>query len=258
MTRHQRMRLGAVVIAVILPTLVTWVYFYLLADSPLQRVAYSVGKVVQFLFPVLWVLFGLRESLTRSGLGGVDASPTSEDQRVTTWSTKFSLGFGVCMGLAVGAVMYAIYRVIPADVLAELSGEVVDRIQTLGLSSVLLFSILAIFYALGHSFLEEYYFRWFVFGQCRRLCGFVPAMLVSGLAFMAHHVIVLAVYFGWTPFTAFLSLSIGVGGMLWAWQYERSRSLWGPWVSHMLVDAAIFAIGFEILNRAAAFSSNVP
>lgn len=258
MKRHQSMRAVAVVFAVVLPTIVTWVYFYMLADNPLQRVAYSVGKSAQFLFPVLWISFGLRETLNRSGLSAVAVSSSADAHDISTWSQKFSLAFGVCMGLAVSGAMYAIYRWIPADMLAGLSEELTERIRTLGLSSVLLFCFLAIFYALGHSFLEEYYFRWFVFGQCRRLCGFVPAMLISGFAFMAHHVIVLAVYFGRTPLTAFLSLSIWIGGMLWAWQYERSRSLVGPWVSHMLVDAGIFAIGFEILNRSAAFSSSVP
>ena len=96
--------------------------------------------------------------------------------------------------------------------------------------------------------MEEYYFRWFVFGQLRNLTGFLPAMIVSGLAFMAHHVIVLRHYFnGLSPWTVLLSCAIAVGGLIWAFQYERSKSLTGPWLSHAIVDAGIFAIGYHLL-----------
>ena len=109
------------------------------------------------------------------------------------------------------------------------------------------YAILGGFYAVVHSFLEEYYFRWFVFGRLRELLRFAPAAIVSGLAFMAHHVIVLYVFLGPSLHTAFLSLCIAAGGFIWAWQYERSRSLLGPWISHMIVDTGIFLVGYHML-----------
>ena len=50
---------------------------------------------------------------------------------------------------------------------------------------------LAAFLAVAHSLLEEYYWRWFVYGRLRRYVPMAVAMAVSGLAFMGHHVIVL-------------------------------------------------------------------
>ena len=43
----------AVIFAMVFPTVVTLVYFQLLAnsDSRLQQVAYGIGKTLQFLFP---------------------------------------------------------------------------------------------------------------------------------------------------------------------------------------------------------------
>ena len=35
-----------------------------------------------------------------------------------------------------------------------------------------------------------------------------------------------------------------------AWLYHRSRSLFGPWLSHALVDAGIVLVGFEIVKSA--------
>ena len=74
--------------------------------------------------------------------------------------------------------------------------------------------------------------------------------MVSSLGFMAHHVILLATYFGITePVTWVFSLAIAVGGTFWAWLYHRTGSLLGPWLSHLLVDAAIFLIGYEIVQK---------
>jgi membrane protease YdiL (CAAX protease family) len=42
------------------------------------------------------------------------------------------------------------------------------------------------------------------------------------------------------------SLAVAVGGAVWAWLYDFSRSLIGPWLSHMLVDIGIFVIGYDL------------
>jgi membrane protease YdiL (CAAX protease family) len=48
-----------------------------------------------------------------------------------------------------------------------------------------------------------------------------------------------------------LSASVAVGGALWAWLYRRSGSLLGPWLSHMLVDAALMAAGWDMVRSLA-------
>jgi membrane protease YdiL (CAAX protease family) len=72
---------------------------------------------------------------------------------------------------------------------------------------------------------------------------------ISSLGFMAHHVLVLGKYFGFSsPATWLFSVCVAVGGAVWAWLYERTESLLGPWLSHLLVDAAIFAIGYDLVR----------
>lgn len=236
-------RKGAVVIAILLPTIVTWVYFHLLADSDekLQQGAYSIGKVIQFGFPLAWVWLFLRQPLAAAGL--------PEEDSVPPWSRSSSIQIGVAVGIAVVLAMAAIYSLLfPQAVLDDLRTEVESRVAGFGFASPWRFIALGGFYALIHSFMEEYYFRWFVFGQLRHVTKVGIALVVSGLGFMAHHVIVLDHYFhAHIGLTAFLSLSIAVGGVIWAWQYERSRSLLGPWISHLIVDAGIFAIGYDVM-----------
>src|SRR5262249_11228268 len=111
------------------------------------------------------------------------------------------------------------------------------------------YAVVGLFYSLVHSLLEEYYWRWFVYGRMRRYVSLAPAIVISSLGFMAHHVIVLATYFGWANgWTWLFAVATAVGGAFWAWLYERSGSIYGPWISHLLMDAAIFGIGYDLMR----------
>ena len=50
------------------------------------------------------------------------------------------------------------------------------------------------------------------------------------------------------PMTSLFSVAVAVGGVVWAWIYQRSGSLYGPWMSHLLIDAAIFLIGYDLAH----------
>jgi membrane protease YdiL (CAAX protease family) len=124
-----------------------------------------------------------------------------------------------------------------------------NKIGGYGIDSVWEYAILAGFYCVFHSLLEEYYWRWFVFRQLRRLVPLWPAIIISALGFMGHHVIVLAEFFKETLWLAWLlSSAVAVGGVFWAWLYERTGSIFGPWLSHFLIDAGIFWIGYDLIR----------
>ena len=74
--------------------------------------------------------------------------------------------------------------------------------------------------------------------------------MLSSLAFTAHHVVILHVYLPGHFFTAVVPFSLGVavGGAVWAWLYEKSDNLYAPWLSHGLVDVAIFVIGYDLIR----------
>lgn len=226
----------AVTAALTYPTLLTLMYFVLLAGFPagIQQTAYTLGKCLQFLFPAIWVIqvCGQRPYCRWPGLRGV---PTG-------------LAFGLAVVLAIGAVYLGWFRA--SSALAGLETRVAAKVSDLGLDRTWRYVAIGIFYALAHSLLEEYYWRWFVFGQLRRYTPTGTAIAISSLGFMAHHVILLATFLGWqSPWTLLFSLAVAVGGAVWAWLYAASRSLIGPWLSHLLVDAAIFALGYDLVGK---------
>jgi uncharacterized protein len=215
---------------------VTLLYFVLLSpfDEKVQQGAYAVGKVLQFAFPAVWVFLICRERfrLERPRWAGV--------------------AVGFFFGLAILLVMLAFYHgwLKPAGFFERPAEKVQGKVQDLGLDTLAKYAATGVFYALFHSFLEEYYWRWFVFGRLRRHTTYLWAAGISGFGFMAHHVVLLGVYFEWQPFpTCFFSLCVAIGGLAWAGIFQWSRSLLGPWLSHALVDMGIFVLGYDLVRH---------
>jgi uncharacterized protein len=223
-----------VLFALALPTAITWLYFVALDGSPahLQQSAYGIGKAVQFALPVVWV-FAIRRRSERW-------------EMLRSWS----LIAGAVFGLAVAGLMAAMYFWVlqPAGLFDEPAKAVKAKVESFGAGSPVAFLVLAVFYSAIHSLLEEYYWRWFVFGELSRQTSGPAAIAISSVGFAAHHVLVLAHYFGWQHWLTWLfTASVIIGGAFWAWLYRAGNSLAAPWLSHAIVDAAIFAIGYRML-----------
>ena len=225
----------AIALALVLPTLVTLVYFVMAAGQTawLQYTAFGVGKSVQFAFPLFWVLVveGRRPRMARPATCGL--------------SSGLTMGVAVLLGTLV--LYHAVLK--PHGLVDAALVPVRQKVGGLGIDRLWQCALMTIFYALCHALLEEYYWRWFVFGQLRRICAVGWAMAISSVGFMAHHVLVLGVYFGWlSPVTYLLSLAVAVGGAFWAWLYQSSGSLYAPWLSHCLIDVAIFVVGYDMVR----------
>ena len=230
----RRRDLIVVIVAIVLPSLVTWAYFFQAesAAAAAQVSIFGVVKAVQFALPIVWVLFVQR--------GAVRLRPAN------LRGVGLGLAFGIAVAIA-GALVYQ-YALRDADFFAAAAGEIREKIDGWAIDRVWEYAALGVFYTACHSFLEEYYWRWFVFGQLRNLTSTQVAIVVSSLGFMAHHVLILGKYFGFDHWAAWLlSLCVAVGGAFWAWLYDKTDSLLGPWLSHLLVDAAIFLIGYQIV-----------
>jgi len=224
------------VFALVYPAIITWGYFVLAErySTGAQQTVYLVVKSVQFAFPILWVWLVLREPL-RTG-------------RATTQGLFLGAAFSVCVVAGGWLVFDLVLR--DLAVFTNAKALILNKIGGFGIDSVWKYAILAAFYSLFHSLLEEYYWRWFVFRQLCQLVPLWPAICVSSLGFMAHHVIVLHQFFKEAPALAWaLSFAVAVGGAFWAWLYNRSQSLFAPWLSHLLIDAGVFWIGYQLVRH---------
>ena len=237
-------------IAIVLPTIVTWIYFVSLKDSAasVQQTAYGIGKTIQFAVPVVWIGLFCREKLTSllPWVNGnfVGAEPTQTLKR--SQATGLAVGFGVFVAVSVLVAFYFI--VTPMGLAEPLVAQVNKKVSGMSLNSPTKFILLGLFYALLHSFMEEYYWRWFVFKRLLNHSRFWVAVGISSVGFMAHHVILMATFLGWdSPLAYLISATVAIGGVVWAWLYYRGLRLAYPWLSHMIVDAAIFALGYALV-----------
>ena len=236
-----RRDIPAAVFTLTFPLVLTWVYLVVFGStgdvsaeaSWSVRLSYGVGKTIQFGFPIIFVMIFDRARLR------------------PTWPTAEGMLLGIGFGVLVAFAMVGLYFGLLADSpwFAETPPKVYRLLHDTGLNTRARYGLLAVFYTIVHSLLEEYYWRWFVFDRLRRGTPLGFAIVISALGFMAHHVVLLAVYFPGRFWTLAVPLSLGValGGGVWAWIYHRAGSLYAAWISHGLVDAAIFVIGYAMV-----------
>lgn len=229
----------ALLFCMVFPTLMSWVETRWIVPTPPEErsaflgILFPVLKIVQFSFPLVYVLLMERGGLRPHG-------PRSR-----------GVLFGIVFGLIVSAGAFVLYFAFlrGTDLLGDTPQKIREWLDKFGFDSVYGFLIFAAVISIPHSLLEEYYWRWFVFGRLRRLIPWPHAAVVSGLAFMSHHVVVLAYYlpgYFWLGVVPF-SLCVAIGGAAWAWLYEKTDNLYAPWISHLVIDAAVMVIGWDML-----------
>ncbi len=225
--------LAALTFCMVLPTVATLLYFVVLSGSPWMKGVYFGSKLVQFAFPLAWVLAVQR-------------------RRLNLHRPRLRV---IVPGIAAGALIVATGLIVYCGYLKhspylERAPELIGlKIADMGIATPLMFVLFAAFLSVPHSLLEEYYWRWFVFGQMRRIAPFGVSLILSSLGFMSHHVIVIHQFLqqGWGV-TLFFSLCVAAGGGVWAWLYERTGSLYGAWISHLLVDCGIMYLGYDLMD----------
>jgi CAAX protease family protein len=243
MTAAAKRDAAALALAMLFPLFMAWLYFVILAGdadaaNPGLQVAFSAGKVMQALFPALYVWWFDRARLRVRG-------PSWQGMRDAA-----------AFGLAVGAAILGLYHgwLKHSSLFADTPAEVLRKVQQFGLASPAGYLVLGLFICVAHSLFEEYYWRWFVFGGLRRHLPVAGAIVLSALGFTLHHVVILGVFLPrqfWTLAVPF-ALCVGVGGGVWAWIYHRSGSLYAAWVSHALIDAAILLVGYDMVAASLA------
>ncbi len=222
--------LAALLPAVLLPFLASLLYFVLYSQCQWARALYGATKLFTLLWPLAAVLLVLKEPLPRFGGG---------------WRTHArALLPGALAGLIVAGAMVGLVATPLGAVVMESAGAIRTKALQLGILDH--YWAFALFLSLVNSAVEEYYWRWFVYGQIRRLLPGWRAHALAGLAFSAHHAVVVSQFFPWVWVLPF-ALAVGLGGVIMSVLYERQGTLAGAWACHLLADLGIMRIGYWLL-----------
>ncbi|MCS7237748.1 MAG: CPBP family intramembrane metalloprotease [Thermoguttaceae bacterium] len=244
-------------VGMVLPTLLVLFYFIWTEGwSPhSQQTAIALSKAAQFSLPLLWWLFfGPKGMLALGAYRGnrlAWAGIAGQPGQVSSARLWRSIGEGLAFGVAASAVIAGGYVLLEAN--SPLAGKAGQQIAAFlarsGISTLWQYAVVSLGYSIIHAGLEEIYWRWFIFGGLCRFLSPWLALVAGSLAFTSHHVIILGVYLGWLSWgQAVGTLGVLVGGAYWAWLFWRTSSLLAPWLSHAVVDLAIFWVGFQLVG----------
>jgi len=227
MKSTQRRVWVALLLLVPAPSIGTAASLFWWPEAAVGKACFVAAKLWIVLLPLIWLKVVERGRLS--------------------WSPPRSGGFGAAtvLGLAI-AVCISIPFVTAWHWGAIDAAMVADRATKTGLNQLGLYVGGALYWITLNSLMEEYVWRWFVFGKFEVLLGGRIAVVATGLAFTAHHVIALAAQFNWI-ITILGSLGVFVGGVSWSWLYLRYRSVWPCYVSHAIVDIPVFIIGYWLI-----------
>ena len=109
------------------------------------------------------------------------------------------------------------------------------------------FLYVSLYISFVNSFLEEFFFRGFIFTNLKGLSGRSIAYLFSAIAFSLYHV---AMMIGWFSPVLFLLVMAGLiaGGLIFNWLNEKLDTIYCSWLTHMFANFAINTIGFMLLK----------
>lgn len=109
------------------------------------------------------------------------------------------------------------------------------------------FIYVSLYISFANSFLEEFFFRGFVFTNLKQHAGRKLAYVFSATAFSLYHV---AMMIGWFSPALFLLVMAGLmaGGMIFNYLNEKLDTIYCSWLTHMFANFAINTIGFILLQ----------
>lgn len=227
----RRRRWLVLVPALVIPFIASFFYFVLFPGTAFGNGFYKGVKVFLLVWPIVATILILK----------VKMIDRSHEKRHLA-SMMPAVGFGL---LVVGLLFFLLEATPLGLILDDNRDRIAGRIRDLGVADHFLW--FALFISFFHAALEEFYWRWFVFGLAQKVMRLPLAYLVASAAFASHHVVVLSQFFP-IAWALVLGACVGIGGAMWCWLSYRYNSLYGAWVSHMVIDLGLMWVGWEVLQ----------
>ena len=216
----------ALILLIPVQSLATIIFFWC-SDAIICKSFIMICRLWLLFLPILWLKF--------------------MDHGEWSWSPPKLGGFRTATfsGLIISAVIFSSYM-IAGRLGVPYTAKILESAARTGLNRPAVFIAAALYWITCNSLIEEYLWRWFAFRKFEVLLGGKRAVAATALAFTAHHVLVLAAQFHWIIVIAGSS-GVFLGGMIWSRLYMRYRSVWPCYLSHAIVDASIFIVGYRLI-----------
>ncbi|GGA62058.1 CPBP family intramembrane glutamic endopeptidase [Ornithinibacillus halotolerans] len=148
------------------------------------------------------------------------------------WRRIFLLGF-----LSATIVFIAYVICLPFIDLSAIKGDLTER---LGITTTT-YIIVGLYITFGNSFLEEYFFRGFIFFQLPRKLGYI----YSPLLFASYHIPMIILWFSPT-IIGLCFIGLWIIGLIFHKVNEKNQTIWASWMIHICADIVIVLIGLTL------------
>ncbi|QUH26509.1 CPBP family intramembrane glutamic endopeptidase [Serpentinicella alkaliphila] len=207
------------------------VLFYVEQALVVNYLIKTLVKIFLFtLIPYLYIRFIDKKSIKESiNLNRLDIS-----------NIRLGLVFGIA-SFAIVLISYALFK----DFLDI--NSIINELQAKSQITPGNFFLVGLYIILGNSFLEEFFFRGFIFLNLYKLDNKLYAYIYSSALFAVYHVGIFKTWFNiWLIGLALLGLI--VIGLIFNWLNTKSNNFLNSWLVHIFADIAIIIIGFRMFG----------
>lgn len=157
---------------------------------------------------------------------------------------KFKIsGLKLSFLLGVGIYIIVVLAYLIVNSMVDLSAIKTSLENNLGINKSNFFAI-GLYVSVVNSFLEEWFFRGFVFCEFKKTNRFL-AYLMSSLSFSVYHIAIMDGMFN--IFVFFLVLiALFIGGTIFNYLNEKNQNIYSSWFCHSFANFAMNTIGYMI------------
>ncbi len=225
MTKHKNIKF--ILISSIIAVLVM---FFVEQKLEIPYVLTTPIKV--FIFILLPVLF-----TKYNNKGGLDFLPSFK--ALTKDDTKKIIAFGTFTFVVVLGSYFLLSSYINLD---NISNELLE----IGVTP-LNFIFVAIYITFGNSFIEEYFFRGYIFANLTKEGWKKRAYVISSILFALYHIGIFLTWFSYK--ISFIALfGLFFGGIIFNWLNSKSGKITNSWLVHMIADVSVMVVGLILFN----------
>lgn len=158
--------------------------------------------------------------------------------------TGKELLFGLVSGMVFSAVIFITYFILKSQIDF---GSILSELQTKLKITPLGFIFVAIYISTCNSFLEEFFFRGYIFLNLYEGGLKWTAYLYSSLLFALYHLMMLKDWFT-LPILLLSIFGLASVGAIFNWMDVKSKNFLNSWMAHGIANVAIMLIGFKLFG----------
>ncbi len=148
---------------------------------------------------------------------------------------------GTILGILIYIAVVACYLI--SNSFADLSSIRTSLENNLGINKDNFF-LVGLYVCVVNSFLEEWFFRGFVFLQLKQQSR-VMAYIVSSTSFAVYHIAIMDGMFNVALFIVVL-LGLFIGGCIFNYLNEKNNNIYASWLCHFFANLAMNTVGYML------------